>query len=146
MAKPNTPVAEPYQTRGLKRRERARLEKWPDMRFCEASLYPCGKQSQTPQYIEFMDMNEDYVLLAVGNGKESTQYAKAEEGPLYVGASMALLGEPLSVWKQKQKDWQDRDEFSRTQAVKNEHGMVTSQEAQESTNTLSYAETAGEKN
>lgn len=143
MSQANLPISEPFQTKGLKRREIARMQKWPDLRFCEVSLYPVGK-SRTPQFEEYMDGNEDYVLLARGD-EEPTAYLKKGESSQYIGRSMALLGEPKEVWTQKQRDWQDLDERSRTQEHTDERGMKITQEAGETVNTQSYIEQSGQK-
>jgi len=123
--------------------EAARQQKWPDMRFCLASVYAVGKMDQCPQYEAFMDKNEDYVLLV--HPKESTTYCKREDARLYTNRTMALLGEPTAEWKAKQKAWQDLDERSRQQESVNESGMVVTQAAQEAVNTGTYIEQAGEK-
>lgn len=139
----NRPIEEPYQGRELTRREKARREKWPDMRFCEASIYAVGANDQCPQFEAFMDKNESYVLLV--HPKESTAYCKQEDAHLYANRTMALLGEPKADYFQRQRDWQDLDERSRQTAVTDENGMVHEQSEGRSQTIGSYVEGAGER-
>lgn len=139
----NKPIEEPYQGRELTRREKARKEKWPDMRFCEASIYPVGTVDQCPQFEAHMDKNEAYVLLV--HPKESTTYCKQEEAHLFTNRTMALLGEPIEGFRERQKAWQEFDERSRSQPFTDERGLEVTRTGGDPVDAETYIQSSGEK-
>ena len=127
MAEKNVPIAEPFAGRMIGTMQSRREEKWPNLRFSVASFYKVGKSSEAPQYMEIMEKkaNQDIqvVVLAFGNGKDSTIYCPAEEGPLYVGPTSVLMGEPKDEWlARQQSDFRHvENRIAKGPAVSNNH-------------------------
>lgn len=111
-------------------------KRWPNMRFAKASLYPTDK-SMIPQFEVSMSLNPDLEVLIKGNEPGAREF---------IGPTEVLMGEPMTGWVEKQREWVDVDLAQKYgDRQETEKMTVSTEEGPEFASTDDYAAQMGQR-